>query len=100
MTRFQPARTRPSTLQIAIPALVGLALRLTLVLRFPAGAGDSAIYEELAQNWLGEHVYGIYYANGLTLSTIRTPGYPAFLAIIYQLFRRGNGAIVLAQAVL
>lgn len=99
MTRSQPPRSSPSALQIAVPALVGLALRLTLVLRFPAGAGDSAIYEELARNWLDEHVYGIYYANGLTLSTIRTPGYPAFLAIIY-LLRRSNGAIVLAQAVL
>jgi hypothetical protein len=85
-------------LHAAIAALVGLALRLWLVLRFPFVAGDTAIYEELAQNWLRDHVYGIYYAAGLSASDIRVPGYPAFLALVYLFFRRGDMGIVLAQA--
>jgi len=81
-------------------SVAGLGLRLLLVLRFPAGAGDAAIYEELARNWITEHVYGLYFANGLLPSDMRPPGYPAFLALLYLLFRRGGAVIVLAQAVL
>ena len=100
MKPSQPPRSRPLALHAAIAALVGLGLRLLLVLRFPADAGDSAIYQELARNWLHEHVYGISYANGLTPSDIRVPGYPAFLAIVDLLLRRGQGPVVLAQAFL
>jgi hypothetical protein len=85
---------------LIVAGLVGLALRLLFVLRFPASAGDSAIYEELAQNWLHEHVYGIFYASGLTPSDIRVPGYPAILFIIDFFFRRREVAIVLFQALL
>jgi hypothetical protein len=92
--------SRSFAFHAATAALVGLALRLFLVLRFPFVAGDSAIYEELAQNWLHEHVYGIYYAAGLTASDIRVPGYPAFLALVYLFLRRGDLGIVLAQALL
>jgi len=94
------ARSRSFAMHAAIASLAGLALRLFLVLRFPFVAGDSTIYEELAQNWLHEHVYGIYYAAGLTASDIRVPGYPAFLALAYSLLRRGELGIVLAQALL
>ena len=94
------SRSRSLAIHTAMAALVGLALRLFLVLRFPFVAGDSAIYEELAQNWLHEHVYGIYYAAGLTASDIRVPGYPAFLALAYWILRRGELGIVLAQALL
>jgi 4-amino-4-deoxy-L-arabinose transferase-like glycosyltransferase len=100
MTRPQSLRSLPFALHAAIAALAGLALRLFLVLRFPAGAGDSAIYEELAQNWLHEHVYGIFYASGLTPSDMRVPGYPAFLVLIDFLFRRAQVPVVLAQALL
>ncbi len=86
--------------QVTMASVAGLGLRLFLVLRFPAGAGDSAIYEELARNWVAEHVYGLYFANGLLPSDMRPPGYPAFLALLYLLFRRGGAVIVLAQAVL
>jgi hypothetical protein len=100
MTRPRPQRSYPPALQIAIAAFAGLALRLLLVLKFPFRAGDSAIYEELARNWLATHTYGMVYANRLTPSDMRGPGYPALLAIVYLLFRRGEGAIVLAQAFL
>jgi hypothetical protein len=86
--------------QIVLASIVGLALRLFLVLRFPANAGDSAIYEELARNWAEEHVYGIYFAKGLLPSDMRPPGYPTFLALLYLLFRRDGVVIVLAQAAL
>ncbi len=88
------------TPQIAAATMVGLGLRLSLVLRFPANAGDSAIYEEFARNWISDHVYGLYFANGLMPSDMRPPGYPAFLALLYLLFRRDGAVIVLAQAVL
>src|SRR5580692_9354968 len=93
-------RSRSLAFPTVIAMLTGLAIRLFLVLRFPFVAGDTPIYEELAQNWLHEHVYGIYYAAGLTASDIRVPGYPAFLALVYLVFRRGDPAIVLAQALL
>jgi len=95
-----PPRTLPSKRQVALAALTGLLLRLLLVLRFPAPAGDSAIYEELASNWLHAHVYGLVYANGLVPSDMRVPGYPAFLAIISLLIGRGGVAFALAQAIL
>ena len=78
-----------------------MALRLLLVLRFPVSTRATRPF---TKNWpktgWTTHVYGIVYANGLTPSDMRAPGYPAFLAIVYLLFRRGEGAIVLAQAFL
>jgi hypothetical protein len=91
--------TAPSV-QVALATALGLGLRIFLALRFPGSAGDSAIYEELARNWVEEHVYGIYFANGLLSSDMRPPGYPTFLALLYLLFRRDGVVIVLAQAVL
>src|SRR5580693_2938218 len=91
--------TAPSV-QVALATALGLGLRIFLALRFPANAGDSAIYEELARNWAEEHVYGIYFAKGLLPSDMRPPGYPTFLALLYLLFRRDGVVIVLAQAAL
>jgi Dolichyl-phosphate-mannose-protein mannosyltransferase len=89
-----------SSVQVALATALGLGLRIFLALRFPASAGDSAIYEELARNWVEEHVYGIYFANGLLPSDMRAPGYPTFLALLYLLFRRDGVVIVLAQVLL
>jgi hypothetical protein len=85
--------------QLAIAALAGLALRVALVLRFPAGSGDSPIYEELARNWLGAHIYGLSHGSGVIASDLRVPGYPAFLALLYLLLGRAERGILLAQAV-
>lgn len=56
--------THPSTSLRAywwIAAVVlGLALRLFFVLHFPAEAGDTRIYEELARNWQDHGVYGLF----------------------------------------
>ncbi len=99
MTR--PLRRLPAApVQIALAALAGLALRLCLVLRFPANSGDTGIYEELASNWLRAHVYGLDFGSGIVPSDMRSPGYPAFVALLYLVFRRGQAVISLAQAVI
>ena len=68
----------------AILALVaGAGLRLLFVLKFPAGSGDTIIYDQLATNWLKHWMYAMD-VGGQPLSVdIRMPGYPAFLALIY-----------------
>ena len=66
----------------------GLFLRLFFVLKFPAGAGDSALYEQIAGNWLRQRVYGIHSAGAPIPVDVRMPGYPGFLAAIYALTHR------------
>src|ERR1700686_3743982 len=60
--------------------LVGLALRLLFVLRFPASADDSETYLQLARNWADHHIYGLWLNGQLVPTDLRTPGDPAFLA--------------------
>jgi hypothetical protein len=88
----------PALAQLLAPILVGLALRLFLVLRFPTVAGDSAIYENLARNWLDAHIFGLANAGQIIPTDIRGPGYPAFVALLYLFLRRGETVISLAQA--
>ena len=89
---------------LVLATLVGLALRLFLVWRFPAEAGDTAMYEELASNWLYHHVYGVFLGGQLTPVDLRPPGYPAFLAAVYGVAGRYGAAarlpVMLAQAAL
>jgi len=44
---------------LILAALVGLGLRLFFVWHFPAFDDDTAMYEELARNWIDHHVYGL-----------------------------------------
>jgi 4-amino-4-deoxy-L-arabinose transferase-like glycosyltransferase len=82
-------------------ALVGLALRLYFVLKFPAtDSGDAPFYLELAWNWLKKGVYGFSINNRLTPVDMRVPGYPAFVAAIFAFAGRSPRALMLAQAVL
>ncbi len=83
-----------------LAALAALALRLFLVLKFPATAGDTPIYEDLARNWLDHSVYGLVIGGHLTPVDLRAPGYPAFLAAVYMLFGRKDVAVLLVQAAL
>src|SRR3989442_11258830 len=83
---------------LLLAGLVGLGLRLFFVRRFATSAGDTAIYEELARNWLDHHVYGLFVGGQLTPVDLRLPGYPAFLAAIYALFGRTPLAVMLTQA--
>jgi hypothetical protein len=87
-------------LHFLFATIVGLALRLGFVFRFPADAGDSAVYEALARNWLHEHVYGVYASGQLIPTDIRVPGYPAFLAALYALAGDSRAVVMVAQAAL
>jgi len=70
----------------AIAALAaGACLRFFFVLKYPAGSGDSILYEQIATNWLKYHVYAMNVGGAITPVDIRVPGYPAFLAMIYWL---------------
>jgi hypothetical protein len=64
---------------------VGACLRFFFVLKYPAGSGDSVLYEQIATNWLHYHVYAMNVDGAITPVDIRVPGYPAFLAVIYWL---------------
>ena len=66
----------------------GLCLRLFFVLRYPATAGDTVIYEQIAANWWKHHVYAMDVHGQVTPVDIRMPGYPGFLAVIYALSGR------------
>jgi hypothetical protein len=69
-----------------VAALVaGLCLRLFFAFKFPFAPTDTALYEQLATNWLQHHVYAITVDGGLVPVDLRMPGYPAFLAIIYAI---------------
>src|SRR5260370_28729090 len=80
--------------------LGGLGLGLLFVLGFPASAGDTALYLQLARNLADHHVYGIWINGQLIPTDLRTPGYPAFLGGIALLLGRAIKPILLSQAIL
>jgi 4-amino-4-deoxy-L-arabinose transferase-like glycosyltransferase len=80
--------------------LAGLAMRLAFVHWFPTTTDDSAMYLQLASNWLDLHVFGLLQGGHVVPTDLRMPGYPAFLAAVTLLFRRGMQAIMLSQACL
>lgn len=84
-----------------IALLTGACLRLLFVLRFPAGAGDTVIYEQLATNWLKLGKYAMDIGGQAVPVDLRMPGFPAFLAIVYAMTgRTGESArlaVMLAQ---
>ena len=86
-----------------VTALVSaLCLRLYFILKHPAAAGDTVLYEQIATNWLQHHVYAMNVNEAIAPVDLRMPGYPAFLALIYAITgRAGPGArfyVMLAQA--
>jgi len=85
-----------------LPLVTGAALRLFFVLKFPAAAGDTVIYDQLATNWLKHAKYAMDIGGQPVSVDIRMPGYPAFLAIVYALTgHTGEAArrtVLLAQA--
>jgi hypothetical protein len=87
-----------------LPLVTGAALRLFFVLKFPAGAGDTVIYDQLATNWLKHAKYAMNIGGQPVSVDIRMPGYPAFLAIVYAITgHTGEAArrsVLLSQAFL
>lgn len=79
-------------------ALLGPALRLLFVFRWPLVTGDSLIYSDLARNLLHHHTLALT-ENGVPApAIIRLPGYPAFLAAVFALFGDNNFlAVMLVQ---
>ncbi|MGZ4835722.1 MAG: hypothetical protein ACXVZZ_08800 [Terriglobales bacterium] len=84
---------------LLLALLIGLALRLFLIWRFPNEWADSLVYEELARNLIDHRVYGVFLDGKLTPVNLRMPGYPGFLAVVYLLFGRSPMATMLAQVV-
>lgn len=72
----------------AAALIAGLCLRLFFVFKFPFAPGDTALYEQLATNWLQHHAYAINVDGTLLPVDLRMPGYPAFLAMIYAITKR------------
>jgi 4-amino-4-deoxy-L-arabinose transferase-like glycosyltransferase len=77
-----------------------LALRLALVVRFPAVVDDSRLYANIAENWLQHGVYGVTNSGVIMPTLSRLPGYPAFLAAIFAIFGMENFRAVLLVQVL
>jgi len=71
-----------------VALVAGLCLRLYFVVHYPANSGDTALYEQIARNWLKHHVYAMEVGGAVTPVDLRMPGYPAFLAIVYSLSGR------------
>ena len=86
----------------ALLLLVALGFRLFIALRLPNDEpGDAIVYSQLAKNVLEQHVYSHDPQAPYAPSIIRLPGYPLFLAGVYQLFGHGNNkAVRVAQAVM
>lgn len=83
-----------------LAVITGLALRLVFIHWFATATDDSAIYLQLATNWIDHHVYGLTLNGQVVPTDLRTPGYPAFLAGLTLLFRRSMQAVLLSQAAL
>lgn len=78
-----PAPSRREIWSYALIALLGVALRMWFVLKFPVVSGDSLIYADIAKNWLHRGIFGLT-ENGVPVpALIRLPGYPGFLAAIF-----------------
>jgi len=71
---------------ILFATLAGLALRLLFLFRFPSLTTDSFVYGDIAKNWLEHGVYGITDTGNIVATSIRLPGYPAFLAAVFSIF--------------
>lgn len=70
----------------------GLLLRIYFLRQHGFLAGDSYLYQDIALNWLHEHVYGLSTDGAPRPTLIRLPGYPAILAACDWLFGRWQQA--------
>jgi 4-amino-4-deoxy-L-arabinose transferase-like glycosyltransferase len=81
-------------------SLAALALRLLIVLNFPAVVDDSRLYADIAMNWLQHGIYGVSNSGRVMPTFSRLPGYPAFLAAVFAIFGWNNFRAVLLIQVL
>jgi hypothetical protein len=72
----------------ALLLVAGLALRVYFLRWRAFLAGDSILYQDIAQNWLHAHVYGLSTDTLPRPTLIRLPGYPAVLAACAWVFDR------------
>ncbi len=68
--------------------LAGLSLRVFFLRHHAFLAGDSYLYQDIAQNWLHSHLYGLSTDAAPRPTLIRLPGYPAILAALSWVFDR------------
>lgn len=101
VTGGKPAGNASTVMRInmVLAALAGFALRAFFILKFPVtDSGDAPFYIELAWNWLRNHIYGFAVNGVLTPVDMRTPGYPAFVAVVFAFAGRSPRAVMFAQA--
>ncbi len=85
-------------LSVVLALAAGAALRFYFIHAFPVIQGDSLLYGAIAENWLSHGVYGFSMSGPSHLvspTLIRLPGYPAFLALCFQVFGLENYRAVL-----
>ncbi len=76
---------------MAAALLAGAFLRIWMFQRFLETNGDTAVYGDIARNFLVHGRYALTLGSGQAFSTlIRLPGYPLFLAACFKLFGVGN----------
>ncbi len=79
--------SRPVLLTCSL-LLAGLLLRIFFLHRYAFIANDGLLYQDIALNWLHQHVYGLSTDAAPRPTLIRLPGYPAILAACAFLFPR------------
>ncbi|AFL89607.1 hypothetical protein Terro_3392 [Terriglobus roseus DSM 18391] len=79
---------RPFRLVAALLLLCGFALRFYFLQAHGFLAGDSILYQDIAQNWLHAHIYGLSTDFAPRPTLIRLPGYPVILAACAWVFDR------------
>jgi len=83
-------RTRLA-LPLAVLLLVcGFLLRLYFLSQHAFFSADSVLYQDIALNWLHNHIYGLSWQPVPRPTLIRLPGYPAILAAMAWLFDRSQ----------
>jgi 4-amino-4-deoxy-L-arabinose transferase-like glycosyltransferase len=78
-----------------LATIAGIGLRLLFILKFPNINGDSLIYADIASNWLHHGTFALTESGVPVPTLIRLPGYPAFIAAIFYLFRSSSMTPVL-----
>ena len=84
-------RTLAGSLVVAAAIAFHVTIATSLVDQQP---GDTKLYVQIARNVLEQGVFSGEFEPPYTPTLIRTPGYPLFLAAIYELFGAANETAV------